>query len=539
MFNLKWNWFPSPKNMLQVNIGGTQVGQDKPIFVVAEIGINHNGDLNTAKKLIDAAAAAGCNAVKFQKRTVPVVYSETELQRPREVPSDIMVNAMRRGVLPQEAVERLVNSNFQDTTNGDLKWALELTLEEYQAIDKYCREKRILWLVSCWDEASVDFIEQFNPPAYKIASASLADDDLLRYIKSRGRAIILSTGMSTQEQVDHAVGILGRENLVLMHTVSTYPAETSDLNLYLIQTLQERYNVPAGYSGHEVGLFPSLCAVSLGACMVERHITLNRAMWGTDQAASVEPKGIEKLVKEIRIFEKAKGDGEKRLLESEVPIMQKLRRKTSPLSGQEGVVPFPAGLTQQLNEARLALKSLNPHQEAEINNIGQVLIKALKSGNKILTCGNGGSANDAEHFVEELVGRFRNDRVALPAIALTVNSGLLTCITNDYSFDDLFARQVQALGSAGDVLVGFSTSGNSVNVCRAFEEGRKKGLISVGLLGKDGGQAKEKADYKVVVASSNTARIQEVHTFLFHYFCDVIELVFVKPAGNGLSAAAG
>lgn len=514
----------------RINIGGIALGQDQPAFIIAEIGINHNGDLAVAEKLIDAACSAGCQAVKFQKRTVPVVYSPAELQKQREVPSEIVVNALRRGVLPPEAVSRLVSSNFSETTNGDLKLALEFTKEEYQEIDCYCREKNVIWLASCWDEASVDFVEEFNPPAYKIASASLTDDGLLRHIKAKGRPVILSCGMSTLEQMDHAVEVLGKDNLILLHTVSTYPAKNADLNLSAIITLKQRYGVPVGYSGHETGLYPSLCAVALGAEVIERHITLNRVMWGSDQAASVEPEGMERLVKEIRVFEEARGDGVKRVLESEVPIRQKLRRKDwaiESLSPTDKRGETMSGLlSQQLAEAGAALKSLNPHQEKEIHDAAQAMVSALKAGRKIMTCGNGGSANDAEHFAEELVGRFRSDRVSLPAISLTTNSGLLTCIANDYSFDEIFARQVQALAQPGDVVVGFSTSGNSANVLRAFEEAKKKGAVSVGLLGKDGGKAKEVADYKVIVTSSNAARIQEVHTFLFHYFCEMIEQAF-------------
>ena len=284
----------------KVRIGDFCLGEGK-VFVTAEVGINHNGNMETAKKLIDAADTAGCDAVKFQKRTVDVVYTQEELARPRESPFG--------------------------QTNGDLKRGLEFGQKEYEEIDRYCKEKGILWFASCWDEASVDFIDQFHPPCYKIASASLTDDDLLRYIRSKSAPVILATGMSTLEQVDRAVFVLGLESLVLMHCVATYPADWRELNLKVIQTLRDRYNVPVGYSGHEVGLFSTLTAAALGACIVERHITLNRVMWGSDQAASVEPVGIQKLVKEIRIFEQSQGDGVKRLLESEVPVMKKLRRK--------------------------------------------------------------------------------------------------------------------------------------------------------------------------------------------------------------------
>jgi N-acetylneuraminate synthase len=283
-----------------VQIGGKSVGEGQPCYVVAEIGINHNGDLELAKRLIDAAVLAGCDAVKFQKRTVDVVYSAEELSRPRESPFG--------------------------TTNGDLKRGLEFGLDEYAAIDRYCRERKIAWFASCWDEASVDFIERFEPPCYKIASASLTDHNLLRHHRAIGRPTVASTGMSTLEQIDRAVEILGRDRLILMHTTSTYPSDIKHLNLRVISVLAERYGVPVGYSGHEVGLAPSLAAAGLGACMLERHITLDRAMWGSDQAASVEPQGFARLVRDLRAIEAAMGDGVKRVIDAEIPIMKKLRR---------------------------------------------------------------------------------------------------------------------------------------------------------------------------------------------------------------------
>jgi N-acetylneuraminate synthase len=283
-----------------LTIAGRPVGPGQPCFVVAEIGINHNGDLDIARRLIDAAKDAGADAVKFQKRTVEVVYTEEELAKPRENP-------------------------FGDT-NGDLKRGLEFGRAEFETIDAYCREREIAWFASAWDEASVDFIEAFDPPCWKIASASLTDDALLTHHRSTGRPIVASTGMSTLEQIDHAVEVLGREDLVLLHTTSTYPAQIEELNLAVIRTLRDRYDVPVGYSGHEVGLAPSVAAVALGAVMVERHITLDRAMWGSDQAASVEPPGIARLVRDIRAVARAMGDGVKRVYETELPIREKLRR---------------------------------------------------------------------------------------------------------------------------------------------------------------------------------------------------------------------
>ena len=289
--------------MKEIKIGGIPVGEGQPCFIVAEIGINHNGDIELTKKLIDVAEAAGCNAVKFQKRTVDVVYTPEELAKPRENPFG--------------------------PTNGDLKYGLEFGREEYEEIDRCCKEHGILWFASCWDEGSVDLIDTFDVPCYKIASASLTDDELLRHTRRAAghRPIILSVGMSTIEQIDHAVENLGKDSLVITHACSTYPAYYEELNLRVIPVLRARYGVPIGYSGHETGLASSVGAVALGACIVERHITLDRSMWGTDQAASLEPSGLTRLVRDIRLVEKAMGDGVKRVIEREVPIMKKLRRK--------------------------------------------------------------------------------------------------------------------------------------------------------------------------------------------------------------------
>ena len=286
--------------MQPVKIGDRLVGPGYPVYVVAEIGINHNGDISLAKELIDAAAEAGCNAVKFQKRTVDIVYTPEDLSRSRESP--------------------------YGNTNGDLKRALEFGHSEYQQIDAYCREVGISWFASCWDEASLDFITTFDPPCFKIASACLTDDELLRYHRTMGKPIILSTGMSTLQQIDHAVEVLGTKDLVLLHCTSTYPARPEELNLKVIPEMVKRYDVPVGYSGHEVGLYTSLAAAVMGACFIERHITLDRAMWGSDQAASVEPQGFVRLIKDIRAVELAMGDGIKRVYDSERPILKKLRR---------------------------------------------------------------------------------------------------------------------------------------------------------------------------------------------------------------------
>ncbi|HZS54844.1 MAG TPA: N-acetylneuraminate synthase family protein [Bryobacteraceae bacterium] len=283
-----------------VRVGKKVIGEGQPCYIIAEIGINHNGDIDLAKRLISVAVAAGCDAVKFQKRTVDVVYSSEELAKPRESPFG--------------------------NTNGDLKRGLEFCRDEYEDIDAYCKAVQIDWFASCWDEQSVDFISKFDVPCYKIASASLTDDGLLRHTRATGKPLILSTGMSTLEEIDHAVDVLGKDNLVLLHACSTYPAMYEELNLRAIPKLRERYGVPVGYSGHETGIPSTVAAVVLGACCVERHITTDRAMWGSDHAASLEPNGISRVVRDIRLIEQSLGDGEKRVYEREYPIIKKLRR---------------------------------------------------------------------------------------------------------------------------------------------------------------------------------------------------------------------
>ena len=286
--------------MTTTTFGSRPINDYQPCFIIAEIGINHNGDVDLAKRLISVAVAANCDAVKFQKRTVDVVYSCQELAKPRESPFG--------------------------STNGDLKYGLEFEREEYEEIDDFCRSVKMPWFASPWDEEATDFLEQFDPPAYKIASASLTDDHLLRHVRRTDKLIILSTGMSTYEEIDHAVEVLGEDNLVLMHATSTYPANYDELNLRAIPAMAARYGVPVGYSGHETGIPTSVCAAALGACCVERHITMDRAMWGSDQSASLEPNGITRMVRDIRLWEQSKGDGNKRVYERELPIIKKLRR---------------------------------------------------------------------------------------------------------------------------------------------------------------------------------------------------------------------
>jgi N-acetylneuraminate synthase len=284
-----------------IQIGEVRVGPGEPTFVVAEIGINHNGDLALARKLIDAAKEAGCNAVKFQKRTPEICVPAGRRDMPRETPWGVM-------------------------SYLDYRKRLEFSSKEFQAIDAHCKARGIPWFASCWDVEALESLRRFDLPAFKIASACLTDDELLLAHKNLDVPLVLSTGMSTLEQMDHAVKILGTENLLLTHCTSAYPCPPEDTNLRMIQTLRERYEVPVGYSGHETGLQISVAAVSLGACLIERHLTLNRALWGTDQAASVEPHGMARLVRDIRVVEKALGDGEKQVYDSEKPALEKLRR---------------------------------------------------------------------------------------------------------------------------------------------------------------------------------------------------------------------
>jgi N-acetylneuraminate synthase len=286
----------------EVKIGNTFVGDGHPTFIVGEIGINHNGDMEIAKQLIDVAKWAGVDAVKFQKRTPELCVPEDQKNKMRETPWGYI-------------------------TYLDYRYKVEFGKDKYQEIDSYAKEKGMMWFASPWDEKSVDFLEDFSPVCYKVASASLTDDVLLNRLKDTDRPVILSTGMSTVDEIKNAVSLLGTDDLVITHTTSAYPCEPDELNLKMINTLEEMFpTVPVGYSGHEVGLVPSAVAVALGACMVERHITLDRALWGSDQAASVEPGGLNKLVKYIRTTEAALGTGEKIIYESEMSSLSKLRR---------------------------------------------------------------------------------------------------------------------------------------------------------------------------------------------------------------------
>lgn len=288
-----------------IRVGNKEIGKGKPVFIIAEIGINHNGSVEIAKKMIVGAKEAGCDAVKFQKRTPEICVPKDQWNIERDTPWGRM-------------------------TYIDYRHKVEFDENQYAEIDKYCKQKDIVWFASCWDEGSVDFIEKFNPPLYKTSSASLTDVGLLEKHKSLKKPLIVSTGMSTMDEIDGGVKCFGEEHLLIAHSTSAYPCDYSELNLKMIETLKNMYpDVPIGYSGHETGLAPTWAAVALGATFVERHITLDRAMWGTDQAASVEIGGLQRLVRNIRDIEKALGDGIKKVYESEKGALKKLRRVKS------------------------------------------------------------------------------------------------------------------------------------------------------------------------------------------------------------------
>ena len=289
------------KSKREVKVGNIFIGDDYPVFVVAEIGINHNGSLDIVKKMIDGAKRAGCDAVKFQKRTPEIC-----------VPKD------------QWSIER--DTPWGRMTYIDYRHKVEFGKEEYMEIDHYCKKLGIVWFASCWDLEAVDFMEEFDPPIFKTASASLTDSELLKRHAKLNKPVLVSTGMSTMEEIEQAVGLFGFDHLLIAHSTSSYPCKYEELNLRMITTLREKYPVPIGYSGHETGLSPTWAAVALGANFVERHITLDRAMWGTDQAASVEVDGFYRLVRNIRDIETALGDGVKKVYESELSARRKLRK---------------------------------------------------------------------------------------------------------------------------------------------------------------------------------------------------------------------
>ena len=287
---------------MTVSIGSHVIGGGRPAYVIAEIGLNHNGDVEIAKRLIDVAARAGANAVKFQKRTPEIATPEHMRDVPRETPWGTM-------------------------TYLEYRHRVEFGRDEYIEVGDYATMQGLDWFASPWDVPSVEFLEDLNVAAHKVASASLTDTELVEALRETGKPIILSTGMSTMEQIDTAMGVLNTDRVILMHATSTYPMEPDEANLRMISTLRDRFaGVPVGYSGHERGLQISLAAVALGAVAVERHITLDRTMWGSDHAASLEPGGLEHLIRDIRIIETALGDGVKRVFPGEQAPMAKLRR---------------------------------------------------------------------------------------------------------------------------------------------------------------------------------------------------------------------
>jgi N-acetylneuraminate synthase len=286
----------------EVKFGNRMIGDGHPVFIIAEIGINHNGNLEIAKQMIDAAVHADADAVKFQKRTPEICTPPEQQKQMRETPWGYI-------------------------TYLEYRHKVEFGEAEYREIDRYCREKGIAWMASVWDEPSVEFMEKFDIPAYKIPSASLTDHALLRHVRRTGKPVIISTGMSTMQEIRRGVEVVGAKDLIIMHCTSTYPCEPEELNLRMIETLRAEFpDNPIGYSGHEVALVPSVVAVALGACLVERHLTLDRSMWGSDQAASVEPGGFERLVKYIRVCQASLGDGVKKVYESEKSSLKRLRR---------------------------------------------------------------------------------------------------------------------------------------------------------------------------------------------------------------------
>ena len=285
----------------EIRLGDRLVGDDHPIYIIAEIGLNHNGEMDVARKLIDLAVMAGCDAVKFQKRTPDLCVPPDQQKKMRDTPWGYI-------------------------TYMDYRNKIEFGKEQYTEIYRYCRDRGITWFASCWDKLSVDFIMQFDVPCFKIPSACQTDIGLLKHLCNTNLPLLLSTGMSTMEEIIQAVDVLDIDNTIIMHCTSTYPCPPTELNLRMVDTLKTSFDCPVGYSGHEIGLPSTTAAIALGACIVERHITLDRSMWGSDQAASIAPIGLIRLVKHIRDLELALGDGIKKVYDSELPIRRKLRR---------------------------------------------------------------------------------------------------------------------------------------------------------------------------------------------------------------------
>jgi sialic acid synthase SpsE len=285
-----------------VRIGTRHLGEGMPVYVIGEIGLNHNGDVELAKRLIDVAADAGAQAVKFQKRT-PAIST------------------------PEHMKSTLRQTPWGEMTYLEYRYRVEFDREQYIELGDHATLRGLDWFASPWDTPSVAFLEDLNVCAFKVASASVTDLELLEAIHATGKPVILSTGMSTLDQIDRAVTALDGSPLIVLHATSTYPLPAAEANLRMIETLRDRYSgVPVGYSGHEPGLQISLAAVALGAVAVERHITLDRTMWGSDHAASLEPEGLRHLVRDIRVIEEAMGDGVKRVFPGELAPLAKLRR---------------------------------------------------------------------------------------------------------------------------------------------------------------------------------------------------------------------
>lgn len=284
-----------------ITIGNRMIGTGFPVYFIAEIGINHNGNVELAKKLIDVAKDAGCDAVKFQKRTPDICVPEDQKNVIRETPWGVM-------------------------TYLEYKKRIEFGFEEFDEIDRYAKSVDIHWFASPWDVPSVDFLESFHPPCHKVASACLTDTELLTALHKTGKPIILSTGMSSLQEIIAALKLLDGSPLALAQSTSTYPCKPEELNLLVIPVFAKQFDIPIGYSGHETGLQTTLAAAVLGATFIERHITLDRSMWGTDHAASLEPSGLKRLVRDIRIVESSLGDGNKHVFDSEIPVRARLRR---------------------------------------------------------------------------------------------------------------------------------------------------------------------------------------------------------------------
>ena len=288
-------------NIKPVKIGNRLVGLGQSCYIIAEIGINHNGDIDIAKKLIEMSAKAGCDAVKFQKRTPELCVPMDQRNIIRETP-------------------------WGQMTYMDYRYKVEFDESQYEELANFANKLNVHLFASPWDTESVDFLVKMKHPVIKIPSASITDFELLEKIASTNLPVIMSTGMSTMEQIEKAVAVFNKENLLLAHSTSAYPCDPKELNLRMIPVLQEKFQVPIGYSGHETGIQTTVAAVTLGACFVERHVTLDRAMWGSDQSASVEPPGVQKLVRDIRVVESALGDGVKKVYESELKPMSRLRK---------------------------------------------------------------------------------------------------------------------------------------------------------------------------------------------------------------------